>query len=619
MLVTGLAAAAVIGLAGLNSYLPGGGDNAEYISQGEALLQSGHRANLHLVGDPQDTFRPPLYPYLLAGLTRVFGRNVAFFKAVNVLFALGAVAAAWWFLIVALRTNHGAATVDSGRDPTPHGSAGQAARGPGGAAVPAADGDVFCEAGWLTLWFALTPLTIYCAHDVLSDVFFAFLVLLSLGCAARWERPRGVRWLTGSVALLIFAMLLRTAALFVSGALAAFFLLELILRRGQAGSGRRWAMCIAFAVLTAGLLAWSVGGSQIYVKSARFSGGLGEFAGRVGQQGLLYGVSLEGELVSHDTMWPYFPLPSLPPVLCERLRMWSHWPGLILVGLTACWGCVVLWRRGSRLVPVVWLLYMGALLLWPFFDARFHLPVLPLFLVLVWTGAREIVTWTLGQSVVVGLGVTFALLLLPTVCLIGALLALGDPQVSFMTGLEWCVGVLLLVGTLAWLTARSEHGRLRHRLVTLLAVAVMGLAAVRTLDQNLIREHQWGPALADVGWPEFYGASKFVQERAVPDNVVVSAKTSLVWFWTGLKGVPIPITTDSAAGQKALEPARWAIVDDLPEEPIGQRYLRPLLESDREHWELLERIPALDEEGKTLSETLVFRRRDKPKPAPAGK
>jgi hypothetical protein len=608
LLAAGLAAAAVVGLAGLNSYLPGGGDNAEYISQGEALLQTGHRANLHLVGDPQDTFRPPLYPYLLAGLTRIFGRNVAAFKAVNVLFALGAVAAAWWFLIAALRTR-----------PSPVALGGQAARGSGSAAAPDDDADVLHEAGWLTLWFALTPLTIYCAHDVLSDVFFAFLVLLSLGCAARWERPSGLRWLTGSVALLILAMLLRTAALFVSGALAAFFFLELIMRRGPAGRGRRWTMCIAFAVVTAGLVVWLASGSQIYVKSARFSGGLSEFAGRVGQQGLLYGISLEGEVVSHDTLWPYFPLPSLPSVLCHQLRMWSHWPGLLLVGLTACFGCVVLWRRGSRFVPVVWLLYMGALLLWPFFDARFHLPVLPLFLVLVWTGAREIVTCTLRRSVVAGVGATFVLLLLPVVCLIGALLALGDPQASFMTGLEWGVGGLLLGGTLIWLTARSEQGRLQHRLVALLAVAVMGLAVVRTLDQNLIREHQWGPALTDVGWPEFYVASKFIQERAASDDAVVSAKTSLVWFWTGLKGVPIPLTTDTAAGQKALERVRWAIVDDLPEEPIGQRYLRPLMESDRDHWELLERVPALDEEGKTISETLVFKRRDKPKPMPAGK
>jgi hypothetical protein len=330
------------------------------------------------------------------------------------------------------------------------------------------------------------------------------------------------------------------------------------------------------------------------------------------------GISLAGEVVSHDTLWPYFPLPPLNASQCHQLKLWAHWPGMLLVGLTACWGCVVLWRRGNRIVPIVWLLHMGALLLWPFFDARFYLPMLPLFLTLVWAGGRNILEGTLRRSLAAGLAATFALLLLPSVCLIGALLSLRDPQPSFMTGLEWSAGGLLLVGTLIWLVSRSDRGSVRRRLIALATVVILSLALVRSLDLNLIRERQWGPILADTGWPEFHAAAMYINERAAPDDAVVSAKTSLVWFWTGLKGVPIPVTTEVSTGRKALARARWAIVDNLPEERVGRRLLLPLLDSDRAHWERLHRIPSLDEEGKTTGETLILRRRDEPKRPPAG-
>jgi len=601
LLALGLALAAAIGFAGLNPHLPGGGDNAEYIAQAEALVQSGHRANLHLAGDPQETFRPPLYPYLLSGLMRLCGRNVAAFKAANVAFALGAILAAWWFLAAALGM----------RDPRAMPS-GQDARGLGRATAvaPPVGPEASGEAAWLALWFALTPLTLYCAHDVLTDVPFALLTLLALGCAARWERPHGPRWLVASVALLLLAMTLRTAALFVAGALAVYFLLELVLRRGGEGGRRRWIAAAVFPLLTVALLIGSMSGSQTYTGDARLSGRLTDLALRIGYQGLRYGILLAGEAVSHDTLFPYFPLPPLTMRACHALKLSAHAPGLLLIGATSVWGAVALWRRGVRLVPVVWLSYMGALLLWPFVDARFHLPVLPLFLAMTGAGARAIVEKASRQPPPALLGTLFAVLLLPTVCLIGAVLALGDPLPSFMTGFDWAVGGTMLAGLLIWIVARSAPPSLPRRLAALPVILVLGLALLRTTDLNLVREHRWGPTPAEPGWPEFHEAALAVRERAAPDDVVVSAKTSLVWFWTGLKGLPVPETSDLAEGQKRIARAQWAIVDDLFEERVGQQFLYPLLASDEKRWELVRQIPTLDADGQPMGQTLVYRRRD---------
>ncbi len=600
LLAFGLAITAAIGLAGLNPHLPGGGDNAEYIAQAEAILRSGHRANLHLAGAPRETFRPPLYPYLLSGLMRLCGRNVTYFKVVNVFLAMGAILAAWWFLVTAL-----------GARPSQAAPGGQDARAPGSAAGRPAVSDAAPEAPWLALWFALTPLTLYCAHDVLTDVPFSLLVLLSLGCAARWERPHGPRWLTVSIVLLVVAMTLRAAALFVAGSLAGYFLLEIVLRRGHEEYHRRWAAGSVYLLLTVGLLIWSMSGSQTYTGDPRLSGSMHDLALRIGHQGLLYGISLAGEVVSHDTLFPYFPLPPLTMQACHALKRAAHGPGLLLIGLVGGWGGVVLWRRGVRIVPVVWLLHMGALLLWPFVDARFHLPVLPLFLAMVWSGARSIVGWVSRRPAPMVLGILFALLLLPAVCLIGALLSLGDPLAAFMTGLDWAIGGMMLGGLLVWMIVRSDPQALRRRLTALPVVMVLGLALLRTVDLNLIREHQWGPAPAEPGWPEFYQAAMAIQERAAPGDVVVSAKTSLVWFWSGLKGLPIPLTPDPVNGRKRLERAQWAIVDDVFEERVGQQFLYPLLTSDEERWELVRQIPTLDAEGKPMGgQTLIYRRRD---------
>ena len=601
-MAAGLAAVALIGFAGLNPHLPGGGDNAEYIAQAEALNQLGRRANLHLAGNPEDTFRPPLYPWLLSFAARIVGRDVVAFKALNVVFALGAVAATWWFLLAALRPYQKEEEAE-GKDATR-------------------------DAGWVALWFALTPLLIYCAHDVLSDVPFAFLALLALGCAARFERPRGGGWLVGAFLLLAIAMLMRTAAVLMAGALAGYFVIEWILRARKGNAKRVAVIALTCCVFTGGLLFWASRGTQTYLGEGQLKRSVGkaasakerdagtldatvrEAAARVKRLSYWYGVSLAGEVAAHDVNYPYIAKPPLPMELVAHLGKWSHGPRLVLVGLAVVWGCVVLFRRRRYMIPVVFLLHLGALLIWPFFDARFFLPLLPLFLALVWEGARDIVLGTVRRGMAVGLASVAVLAVLPMVCLLGALSALGDIQPAFLTTLEWAASAVLLTGLLIWLAARSPKGELGGRLIRLLAVLTLSVAFVRSVDHNLVRERQWGPALPVAGWPEFHAAAKLIEAHAEEGDVVVSAKTSLVWFWTDLKGIPVPATTESEVGSAAIEHAQWAVVDSLPDDRAAMRFLWPLLKSDRKHWKLFRLLASRDERGEPTGRTVIFRRID---------
>ena len=94
ILLAAVLAALGVGFGGLNARLPGGGDNADYIAEAEALATRGERLQLHLHGTPEAALRPPLFPLLLSAVIRHFGRDVLALKALVALFAAVSVLAA---------------------------------------------------------------------------------------------------------------------------------------------------------------------------------------------------------------------------------------------------------------------------------------------------------------------------------------------------------------------------------------------------------------------------------------------------------------------------------------------------------------------------------------------
>jgi 4-amino-4-deoxy-L-arabinose transferase-like glycosyltransferase len=596
LLLAALLVFAVLGFGGLNPYLPGGGDNAEYIAQAEALATLGHRADLHLAGAPTELLKPPLFPWLLAGVYQLFGRNVPAFKALVVLFGLGAVWAAWWLFRAVL------AEPDAGES--------RAAPSPAG----------------LAFWFALAPTLALYSHDVLSDVPFAFLALLAFGCAARAAKPCGAG--TGGagpwpflalLALLVVATLVRASGLILSGACAGFFLLEAAVRRREPESRRLWVQSALLLVLALALFFWLQRGRHTYFGSGQLFRQV-ELPGEAGSgaAGLFSDQGLLGRLLRAGRFYALY-------LGAEAGGYLGFWPGDVLWIIAApvvIAGCVTLWRRGQRLAPVCWALYQGALLVWPFLDARFYLPVLPLYLCLLWVGARTLFEAARARSSALGAVVVFVLALCPVVSLLGTFFSFGQFDPGGTTEFEWLVAGLLLAVLLAWLLyapRREETRAAPARLWGVLAGAVLALAVARSVSENVVREHSWGPAPAQgwaEGWQGFYDAAQWLKEHAQPGDTVVSAKPSLVWFWSGLAGVPVPGTKDLTRASRQIENARWAVVDDLREDAVARIFLLPALESRPGTWTPCWQRNLMLNQGRRGAGTLVFRNLAAPAPAP---
>lgn len=549
-----LLSVAVIGFAGINGYLPGGGDNAGYIAEAESWLASGQRLSLYEAGTPPATLKPPLFPLMLAGVEALAGRSVAAMKALLVLCAIAAVLAAWWVL-----------------------RAGLAEGAQNGAA------DSSAQAAWLALWFALTPsLTLY-THDVLSDVPFTAAALAAIaltGRAADPGAPWWQRWLL--LVLLVLAALLRAAGVIVAGACAGYLLLAAWLRRREPGRLRPFLSALTLCLLTLALLLCLVMSRQGYLGVERFGAGQvasaqlpeGTLAGRFLHAAGYYAVLLPAEVGAHYGYGPESAIYVLAGV----------------GGLLAAVGFLELLRRRCLLIPVVWLLYQLALLCWPFLEPRFYLPTLPLFLCLVWHGAHRLLGAADSRGPWCGFAAAFLLCLAPAVSLLGTLLLGGQERVETVTNVEWGAAAILLAGLLAWLsfapTPAAAGAAFRPRRLLLAAFALLlALGATRCVCENVIRERRRGPVPGEPGWPEFHDAALWLRQHAAPDDVVLSAKIPLVWFWSGLRGVAFPLRANARQAERALAQADWVIVDDLPEGGAGARFANVFLVPQLACWE----------------------------------
>lgn len=554
MLAAGAAALALaLGLAGLNPHLPGGGDNADYIAEAQALLDRGSRALLHTVDEPP-AFRPPLLSILLAGVIKVFGRDVAAMKALLVFFAAGSVLAAGWMLREALappRMEQSPARQD---------------------AVPAA------SAAWIAAWFALAPVLLFTAHDILSDVPFTFFMLLALGFLCRFVRPDASAWnLVGVMLALAACALLRSAAVFPATACTAYLALEWYLDRRSVDARRLLRGAGLMTAFTTGLSAYVFWHGSAYLSmlvAGSAQGATAELAGswleRVWRSLHYYLSFLPGEVAACRDFWPYQPLVLL---------------GLML---TLC-GSLALLRRGLRLIPLAFGVYLAGLVVWPGVEPRLYLPVLPLFMALLFEGARSLLVWASGKAPWVAALAGFLIALCPAVSLTSIAFGWLGSEAQGVVDTDWITAALLLAlisGFVAWVQKRRELPAVHCVPTWLIFVACfyLTLAGVRSAQENVLFERTRTPAPDGPGWGEIYEASIWLKEHASPGEAVMSAKVSLVWFWSERQGVQIPPTRDPDTFMRALNRVEWAIVDQLEEDLIATRYLEPMLGRNARAW-----------------------------------
>jgi hypothetical protein len=659
-------AAAGIGFAGINPYLPGGGDNAAYIAEAESWLATGQRLRSYEAGTPPATYKPPLFPLLLVGVERLLGRNLAAMKAVLVLFAAAAVWAAWWTLRCGLEEGQAPGSwllaLESGA-----GGKGQE-QGAKSQELDRAE-DSSRQAALLAFWFALAPTLTLTAHDVLSDVPFTFLVLVAIGCTGRAARPQASwRALILPAALLTLATLMRTAGVLATGACAGYLGLSALLRWREACFRRLLLGCIVLAALAGALLWYQQRGERTYshfiTESIMASGqpGVGQASSLSGRQdggptaeaprtsyqdsslgaGLMrklgfYCVFLPAEVGGHDGLGPASAVNVLAVIGCSL----------------AATGLVTMLLRRQFLIPLCFLFLQAPLLFLPWFFTRYYLPALPLWLCLLWVGARQVLSGKVlstergpapgslsTQYAVLSTSaplaaLAFALCLVPSVSLCGTWLDLVWGKAESVTIVEWIAGPLALAALLLWawlahplkalgswllalgpgaarkcqeLRAKSQelpHSVLstqycsRRRILISIFGVFLTLAASRCVSENVVRERLAGPAPAGEGWRDFYDAACWLKDHAQPGEAVASDRISLVWFWAGLRGVPIPRTRDQAQAERQLRPAQWLIIDGLAEDQVAARYLGPFIHNAPDAWQ----------ESWHQNQTWVFRRK----------
>ena len=524
-------------LAGVNAYIGGGGDNAGYIAEAQSFRATGELREIFLADAPLSTLRPPLFPILLSGVMALFGDGVlplkVFLSLCTGLAALAGSAAA----LVALRENR--------KD------------------LPG------ISAGVVALWFALSPALHRYGHDVLSDVPFTLAALGAIACCGRFVSAGGV---VNVIALLVFllgATLLRTAGLIIGGALL-IYTATYIWRPIEAAQRKRGL--IASSVLIAAL-----------VSLALFTGSSGTgYAGHVaGEQSLFdrvrlaaqfYGILQPVEILGYSGLAPKEAVYSVG----------------VFGSLIAAIGWLTLLRSGRRLIPIVWLVYQGVLLFWPFLDARFFLPTLPLFLCMAAEGAAAALRHAERSRPLFAI-TSFLLLLFPALGALGLVLQAYSPEVQGATAVEWICAVIVSAALTATLLRRYNSAEASAALplgaFKTFAATVLVLLVMRAVFEEIIPERTRGPAPASAGYADLYDASAWLKDNAANSDVVVSSKASLVWFWSeGLRGMPVPKGATSQA--EKIASAQWAIIDAIPEDRAAQRYLLPLVNSGNA-WKLV--------------------------------
>jgi hypothetical protein len=345
----------VVGLLGLLYYwarppvLPLA-DATVYVASAQALAAGqGYRLPGYLAAPP-NTFYPPGYPLVLAGLFRVwpeFPANLPLLQA----FALGAFYALLGLSVVVLRRCYGA---------------------------------TWRDIALATLLAATTPMALKASTAIMSDSLYGVLVLASVLVVRAGWRQAGVRGL----ALLLAGALLGVAAFYTRTAgvvLVAALALDSLRRARGAGVGRM-AVVVLPLLLVLPWLAWTTLGDDAgYLRHS--VSGAGAYHLSLSSPANVARVVLGNLAEGADILWVVAPL------------FVDLWPLGVALLLYVAWRSGRAWWQGGDAIYLYLLLYLALMLVWPWrVPGRFLWPVAP---VLAWylvVGLRD--GWTLALAAV---------------------------------------------------------------------------------------------------------------------------------------------------------------------------------------------------------------------------
>jgi len=245
----------------------------------------------------------------------------------------------------------------------------------------------------IILWVASSWLLIKHATIPLSDAGYFGISLAALYCLWKFYNGRlaaAWSWLLAALVLIFLALQFRTVGITLLPTAAVTIALHSGFRPVW-GSLAKHKAKIAWSLATVGgvgsiCLVWVFQtewfASQFLAKGSYFQSMLGYFE-RQGVFGF-FGSNLGFRLREMGEIALNFPE--------NKLAFLS--PAFYLVGLVA-WclvglGCISLVKRGFLPLIAYLFFYIGLMMLWPYYDTRFWIPLLPVFALAVWVWLAEV-------------------------------------------------------------------------------------------------------------------------------------------------------------------------------------------------------------------------------------
>ena len=245
----------------------------------------------------------------------------------------------------------------------------------------------------VVLWVASSWLLIKHATIPLSDAGYFGISLAALYCLWKFYNGRladAWSWLLAALVLIFLALQFRTVGITLLPTAAVTIVLHSGFRP-VLGSLAKHKAKIAWSLATVGgvgsiCLVWVFQtewfDSQFLAKGSYFQSMLGYFE----QQGVFgfFGSNLGFRLREMGEIALNFPENKLaflsPAFYLAGLAAWG------LVGL----GCISLVKRGFLPLVAYLFFYLGLMMLWPYYDTRFWIPLLPIFSLAVWGWLAEL-------------------------------------------------------------------------------------------------------------------------------------------------------------------------------------------------------------------------------------
>jgi hypothetical protein len=436
-------------------------------------------------------------------------------------------------------------------------------------------------AGAISLIIGSSPFFFhFSTHVLLADIPYAFTTTMALVAAdflnaSKTKRARAGAWLS-FMALLACSLMLRSAALAMLAALAAWLAISFIVSPAQARMRlKAYLPALVIGIAIQGLwMSWarnheqrawpSLNGypgsytSQLFLKQGNDPeagpASLADMYGRV-RENLVGGSSSLLEILSRRWIEPAW---NSPLILASVL--------LMLLGLRSS-----NWVDSSGLIQWYFVSYVMMYLLWPWeFDKRFILPVAPLASMYLWRGCLYLASnWGITLS---SLGrhrnkiqIVFVFLSIP-MAVYSALLLVehrqGKQPTFFWLLLAACsVSVPWIKSRLAYVMSRLS---LRNTRQTVAAILVLGVVAVGLFIQirmgikNLEFDLEKQPNYPDIE------AARWIMSHTNPDAVVMARNESLIQHYSGRRIILLPPSRDPQLLMSGIIKYRieWIVVTD---------------------------------------------------------